>query len=174
MTQYVSSPITPKKLRHALQAQGSPVHTKTLLNAEKDKSNNETTVDLSKLHVLSIDDNSVNRMIIQKMLKKYRIETALASSGLEALEIIQEQSEHFDLILMDIEMPIKDGYQTTKDIREFERKQGLKGCKIVAVSAHSMKESHEKALNCGMDDFLSKPVDQGRLIEILSSVNTQT
>lgn len=174
MTQYVASPITAKKLRYALQAQGSPVPTQALLNSEKDKSNNETSLDFSKLRVLSIDDNSVNRMIIKKMLKKYRIETALASGGLEALEMIQEQDGYFDLILMDIEMPIKDGYQTTQDIREFERKQGLEGCKIIAVSAHSMKESHEKALKCGMDDFLSKPVDQNRLVDILSSIHTHT
>ena len=171
--QHLSSPITPKKLRHALQAQLSQLSTFNASDEEKDKEKkNEIvapTYDFSNLRILSIDDNSVNRMIIKKMLNKYNIETELAIGGQEALDLIQVRGKRYDLILMDIEMPIKDGYQTTKDIREFERSQGLKTCKIVAVSAHSMKESREKALQSGMDDFLSKPVDQGNLIDLLSS-----
>ncbi|MFT4907541.1 MAG: CheY-like chemotaxis protein, partial [Oleispira sp.] len=79
-----------------------------------------------------------------------------------------------DLILMDIEMPVKDGYQTTDDIRQYEQEQNLEPCKIVAVSAHSMKESRGKALISGMDDFLSKPIDQNILIDILTITQAQS
>jgi CheY-like chemotaxis protein len=112
-------------------------------------------------------------MIIKKMLSKYKVEVDIAVGGLNTMEFIREQKKHYDLILMDIELPVKDGYQTTDDIRQYEREQGLSPCKIVAVSAHSMKESRGKALLSGMDDFLSKPIDQNTLIDVLTMTQTQ-
>jgi CheY-like chemotaxis protein len=112
-------------------------------------------------------------MIIKKMLSKYKVEADIAIGGLDALQLIRDKDKHYDLILMDIEMPIKDGYQTTDDIRQYEREHQLKPCKIVAVSAHSMKESRGKALISGMDDFLSKPIDQNILIDILTMTRSQ-
>jgi CheY-like chemotaxis protein len=112
-------------------------------------------------------------MIIQKMLSKYKVEADIAVDGLDALAFIRGQKKQYDLILMDIEMPIKDGYQTTHDIRQYEREHNLAPCKIVAVSAHSMKDSRGKALLSGMDDFLSKPIDQNILIDVLTMTQTQ-
>ena len=93
--------------------------------------------------------------------------------GLDALALMREQNKRYDLVLMDIEMPVKDGYQTTDDIRQYEKENNLEPCKIVAVSAHSMKESRGKALISGMDDFLSKPIDQNILIDILTITQAQ-
>jgi CheY-like chemotaxis protein len=107
------------------------------------------------------------------MLSKYKVDADIAVGGLDAMQFISNINKRYDLILMDIEMPIKDGYQTTDDIRQYEREHLLKPCKIVAVSAHSMKESRGKALISGMDDFLSKPIDQNILIDILTMTRSQ-
>ena len=170
-THLVSSPITPQKLRHALRACHSLLLKSSLL--EEQKKHTKKIPNFSQLSVLAVDDNSVNRMIIKKMLSKYKVEADIAIGGLDAMQLIKDKDKHYDLILMDIEMPIKDGYQTTDDIRQYEREHQLKPCKIVAVSAHSMKESRGKALISGMDDFLSKPIDQNILIDILTMTRSQ-
>ena len=164
-THKITSPITPQKIRHALSTSDS------LTFITKHKRPKETIIhlDFSRLKVLAVDDNSVNRMILKKMLEKYKVIPDMANDGLEAIDLICKQQKCYDLILMDIEMPIKDGYQTTLDIRDFEKNNNMPASKIVAVSAHSMKESHNKALMSGMDDFLSKPIDQKILIDILTN-----
>ena len=168
----VMSPITPQKLRHALRSCNSLLLKSSIL--DKQRKEEKKTPDFSHLRVLAVDDNAVNRMIIKKMLSKYKVEADIAVGGLDSMELIREQKKRYDLILMDIEMPVKDGYQTTDDIRKYECEQNLEPCKIVAVSAHSMKESRGKALISGMDDFLSKPIDQNILIDILTITHARS
>lgn len=167
--QRISSPITPSKLRSALLINSSSFSSAVL---NKDIPLPEVP-DFSQLKVLAVDDNSVNRMIIKKMLKKYNIEADIAVGGVEAIDIIRRHGERYDLILMDIEMPVKDGYQATSEIRQYEKIREIDPSRIVAVSAHSMKESRGKALISGMDDFLSKPIDQNILIDILTMTQAQ-
>ena len=167
--QRISSPITPSKLRSALLINSSSFSSAVL---NKDIPLPEVP-DFSQLKVLAVDDNSVNRMIIKKMLKKYNIEADIAVGGVEAIDIIRRHGERYDLILMDIEMPVKDGYQATSEIRQYEKNREIDPSRIVAVSAHSMKESRGKALISGMDDFLSKPIDQNILIDILTMTQAQ-
>jgi signal transduction histidine kinase/CheY-like chemotaxis protein len=168
----ITSPITPQKLRHALHSCEALLSKPSLTDNQKKTEKNTPT--FSQLRVLAVDDNGVNRMIIKKMLSKYKVEADIAVCGLNAMEFIREQKKHYDLILMDIEMPLKDGYQTSDDIRRYEREQDIAPCKIVAVSAHSMKESKGKALLSGMDDFLSKPIDQNILINVLMMTQAQS
>lgn len=168
----ITSPITPQKLRHALRSCDALLSKPNLVDNQQKTEKN--TPAFSQLRVLAVDDNGVNRMIIKKMLSKYEVEADIAVGGLDAMEFIREQKKRYDLILMDIEMPVKDGYQTTDDIRQYEREHDLSPCKIVAVSAHSMKESRGKALLSGMDDFLSKPIDQNILIDVLTMTQAQS
>ena len=163
------SPITTHKLYSAIKSSSSGQSAGIL-----EKNLIPKIPNFSKLQVLAVDDNSVNRMIIKKMLKKYQVEADMAVGGIEALEMIQQHKGRYDLILMDIEMPIKDGYQTTEQIRAYEKKYNLDPSRIVAVSAHPMKESRGKALIAGMDDFLSKPIDQNILIDILKVTESQS
>lgn len=165
----LTTPITGYKLRNILLIKSSPAIT-PIAAPEKLISNSQ---DFSALKVMAVDDNSVNRMIINKMLKRYNIYADVVSSGTEAVEKIHS-GQRYNLILMDIEMPIKDGYQSTKEIRQYETMQSLTPCKIVAVSAHSMKESKEKALASGMDDFLAKPVEQHLLTSTLQETQSKT
>ena len=163
------SPITAHKLQQAI-IENTQTEPKSLIKGDlAPKAPN-----FSHLKVLAVDDNSVNRMIIKKMLSKFQVEADIALGGIEAIEMIQEQKVRYDLILMDIEMPIKDGYQTTEEIRNYEKLYDVDPCRIIAVSAHPRKESRGKALIAGMDDFLSKPIDQNILIDILKVTESQS
>ena len=107
-----------------------------------------------KGRVLLVEDNMVNQMVAKKMLEKSGYLVFLASNGVEALE--QLALADFDVILMDCQMPIMDGYEATQAIRKMD---SIK-CKIpvIALTANAMKSDEEKCLAAGMDDYLTKPI----------------
>jgi signal transduction histidine kinase/ActR/RegA family two-component response regulator len=115
--------------------------------------------------ILAVDDDATNRMIISKMLNKLQVPFQVVASGQEAIEALK--ADEFDLILMDIEMPGKDGYETTEEIRKWEAESGRKPVNITALSAHAESEFKEKALLSGMNDFLSKPIKIANLKGLL-------
>jgi len=114
-------------------------------------------------HVLVVDDNDINRIIVQYMLEGFGLTVATAENGQQALEQIQQQ--HFELILMDCEMPIMDGYQASRTIRSMPSPKAR--TPIVALTANASEENRKKCEEAGMDDFLSKPVMENRLLDIL-------
>ena len=87
-------------------------------------------------------------------------EVKMVNNGLEAVEIISKDSGYFDLVLMDCEMPIMDGFEAVKSIRQSENTYNLPPLKIVALTAHALAEYREKAFDSGMDDHLTKPVSR--------------
>ncbi|WP_105170122.1 hybrid sensor histidine kinase/response regulator [Pseudoalteromonas sp. T1lg23B] len=116
-----------------------------------------------KGHVLLVEDNDVNLMVVTAMLKKLGLEVSTAKDGLLALEALQKQS--FDLILMDVHMPHLDGLETSKRIRQDITYKNLP---IIAFTANIFKEDITACFNAGMDDFVSKPVEQEKLKEVLA------
>ena len=124
--------------------------------------------------ILLVDDNAINRKVASEILKKANCDVIMADSGKKAIEIYSED-QHFDAILMDIQMPEMDGLETTEKLRETF---GKKLPKIVAMTAYSMPNDREKFLSQGMDDYLSKPIRANALIKkigtIISYVPTQT
>ncbi len=110
-------------------------------------------------HVLVAEDNTVNQLVIRGLLAKLGVKVDIACDGLEATMCYQKNPHHYDLILMDCEMPNMDGYQATRCIREWEREKGISGIAIVALTAQAMHEHQEKALAVGMNGHLSKPID---------------
>ncbi len=121
------------------------------------------------IRVLVVDDNPANRKLVCEFLKPLGTITSSAESGYEAIELLQTQS--FDIILMDVQMPGMDGMETTKIIRGNEKGSRTP---IVALTAHAVAEQKTKLLLSGMDDFLSKPVSDEDLALILSRwVNKQ-
>jgi PAS domain S-box-containing protein len=106
-------------------------------------------------HVLVVDDNSVNLKVCVRMLEKLGYKPATAIGGAEAVEAAR--TTRFDLVLMDCQMPLVDGYEATRRIREHEK--GLGGhVPIVALTANTTNEDRERAFLSGMDDFISKPI----------------
>ncbi|MVF10766.1 response regulator [Ketobacter sp. MCCC 1A13808] len=113
---------------------------------------------LKQARVLVVDDNPVNTLVVTGYLRKLGIEPSVAETGSEALTIVFNSPTRFDLILMDCEMPLIDGYQATRDIRQWESDNGFLPQPICALSAHAMAASREKCFSSGMNGFLSKPI----------------
>jgi two-component system, sensor histidine kinase and response regulator len=107
------------------------------------------------LRLLLVEDNRVNQKVATRFLEKMGHQVTLAINGREALELLQPNS--FDLVLMDIQMPVMGGVEATQKIREAERKTGVH-IPIIAMTAHAMAGDAEKYLSAGIDGYVSKPV----------------
>ncbi len=119
-----------------------------------------------KLHILLAEDNLVNQKVAQKLLEKEGHSVVIANNGREAVE--KYGAEHFDLILMDVQMPEMDGFEATAAIRAQE--QGtVRHIPIIALTAHAMKGYSEKCLAAGMDGYVSKPFTIKTLVERLNT-----
>ena len=112
--------------------------------------------------LLVVEDNPSNQQVVREILRRVDVNVTLASSGVEALDILQQRN--FDTILMDIEMPELDGLQTTRLIRADSRFRDLP---IIAMTAHAMKEDRERCLAAGMNDYVSKPLNPETLFSVL-------
>ncbi|MDN5103026.1 response regulator [Aliarcobacter butzleri] len=110
------------------------------------------------LKILLVEDNEINQEVASMFLQKAQIEVDVANNGLEAVEIYKKNQGKYDLILMDLQMPILSGYDATIQIREFD-----KNIPIVALTAAAMIEDKEKVLKFGMNDHLSKPINSNEL-----------
>ena len=106
----------------------------------------------SGMTVLVVDDNKVNRTVLCRSLKRLGLEYQIADNGLSAVELCRMSS--FDLILMDCQMPVMDGFEATQIIKQ----ESLAACPIVAVTADAFDRDRRRCLDAGMDDFLAKPV----------------
>ena len=122
------------------------------------------TLDMSFLDVVVAEDNNVNRMVIKGLLKKLKIHPDFCNNGQEAIERYQLNPP--DVIFMDCEMPVLDGYQATQRIRDIEN--GNQRTKIIGLSAHAMEEHRQKAMSMGMDDYLVKPIKFEELARALN------
>ena len=100
--------------------------------------------------VLMVEDNQINVMVGKQILEKVNLNISVAYDGLQAVNMVKEQ--HFDIILMDIQMPVMDGYEASKEIRKFN-----KYIPILALSASVFMEVKNKIKDCGMNGFIFKP-----------------
>ena len=120
-----------------------------------------------KLRILLAEDNLVNQKVAQGLLKKEGHAVVIANNGREAVE--KYEAEHFDLILMDVQMPEMDGFEATAQIRAQE--QGTpRHIPIIALTAHAMKGYSEKCVAAGMDAYISKPIIVGDFRKILGEI----
>jgi len=111
--------------------------------------------------VLLAEDNKDNQRLISMYLNKIGAEVTIAENGLEAVRLMTEQA--FDIVLMDMQMPVMDGVQATREIRKRNIMQP-----VIALTANSMQEDIDKCLNAGCNDFISKPIDRVRFYSIIS------
>jgi signal transduction histidine kinase/DNA-binding response OmpR family regulator len=120
---------------------------------------------LKSLRILLAEDNPVNQRVAVRMLEKEGHEVAVAANGREALT--RWSNQPFDLILMDVQMPEMDGFQTTSAIRRAEAASNLH-IPIIAVTAHAIDGYRERCLAAGMDDYLSKPIRRNDLMDVVA------
>ncbi len=117
--------------------------------------------------ILLVEDNKVNQQVAEFMLKKLGYDFELAENGLEAINILTNKPDQFDLILMDCQMPEMDGYEATKHIRENNADKLNQAIPIIALTANAMEGDKEKCIAAGMDDYLSKPIQLNKLKHLL-------
>ena len=122
------------------------------------------SVERTALRVLVAEDNAVNQRLASRMLEKRGHRVTLTANGLEAVEALA--NGHFDLVLMDIQMPEMDGFEATAAIRTREKRDGTH-VPIIALTANAMKGDRERCLAAGMDGYLSKPIVPRELDELL-------
>ena len=120
---------------------------------------------LKSTHILLAEDNPVNQMVATEYLERYGCTVTPAGNGLEA--VAQLKTSKFDLIFMDCQMPEMDGYEATGVIREWEKYRNLVSTPIIAFTANAMQGDKDKCLSAGMNDYISKPVSEKSLEDIL-------
>jgi CheY-like chemotaxis protein len=126
--------------------------------------------DSQRLSILLVEDSANNRMLIHFYLKERSYEVHEAQNGREAVELYRKKA--YDLILMDIEMPVLDGYEATCAIRAFERKQGRPEVPIIALTAGAFAENKARCLKAGCTEYLSKPVKKNMLLEAIDRLTS--
>ncbi len=122
------------------------------------------TVKKTGTKVLLVEDNVVNQKVATAMLRKAGCQVETADNGQDAVQRVQ--SDVFDLILMDCQMPVMDGFQATALIRRMDAP--LREIPIIAITAHALKDDKQKCLDGGMDDYISKPVSRQALIDLIN------
>ena len=113
-------------------------------------------------HILLVEDNNINQLVTGEMLSNLGLTFDVAEDGKQAVYKV-ENAPHYDLVLMDVQMPVMDGYEATNQLRE----KGFTHIPIIGLSANAMKEDKQSALDAGMNDYLTKPIKQKALIQVL-------
>ena len=162
----VNKPVRPTFLRQNLKAMiAQDVPSRTTRDVQAHKGDAEA---LSALRVLIAEDNPVNQLVIKKVLSKLSITPDLVNNGQEAVDLCHQKD--YDVVLMDVQMPVMDGLAATRQIRSADQRQPH----IIALTANAMDGDRELCIAAGMDDYMSKPVDIGTIRNRLTSLATQT
>jgi len=119
--------------------------------------------DLSNINVLLVEDNEINQEVALAILKKVNIEAVVANNGKEAVNLFLSKPNYFNIILMDLQMPIMNGYEAASVIREHDKE-----IPIIALTAAAMVEDREKVLRVGMNDHLPKPINSNEMLRTVA------
>ena len=123
---------------------------------ETQKDKDKTPPSGNRTKLLVAEDNMVNQMVLTKFIDEDVYEVLIAENGEKAFEIFRKHAPA--AVLMDLSMPVMDGFQATAKIREYEKSNDLKRTPIIATTAHVLDEDRERCRRAGMDDFLAKPM----------------
>lgn len=135
---------------------------------EKQEKPSWAQADFSGKRILLVEDNELNREIAQAILEETGFVVETAPDGTDAVDMMSKAEEnHYNAILMDVQMPVMDGYEATRNIRSLPRKD-VKTLPIIAMTANAMEEDKENALKSGMNDHLAKPIDIDMFMSVLS------
>jgi CheY-like chemotaxis protein len=164
---YLTKPVRRAELRAAMVKAISGQSNESLTLAHPD----ETIGDAGEknptdggFHILVAEDTVTNQRVARGILEKAGHSVVVAGNGRKALELSEEQA--FDLILMDIQIPEMDGFQTTRAIRASEKRTGAHNV-IIAMTAHAMSGDRERCLTAGMDSYITKPIHAAALLELV-------
>ena len=137
-------------------------------NLVDDVKQDEQKEEITAKHVLLVDDNPDNRMLIKAYLKKTPHSLDEAENGSLAVDMYKQNS--YDLVLMDVQMPIMDGHEATRLIRAWEIEQDIKHTTIISLTAHAIREEIDKCMAAGCDSHISKPVKKATLLQTIEEL----
>jgi two-component system sensor histidine kinase BarA len=155
-SQLQAKPACTRKLRRALS---------DLVNPRQLRSESNEPVSSRAPKVLCVDDNPANLLLVQTLLEDMGAKVLAVESGYAAIKAVQ--NETFDLVLMDVQMPGMDGRQSTEAIRQWESERHCTPLPIVALTAHAMANEKRALLQSGMDDYLTKPISERQLAQVV-------
>jgi two-component system sensor histidine kinase/response regulator len=158
---FLPKPVLPESLRELVYwINGERPPMETLRNATP------TDVDLSGMRLLLVEDNMVNQQLAIELLTSRGAEVDVASNGQEAVDLIQRKPDaYFDVVLMDLQMPVMDGYEATRVLRADSRFVDIP---IVAMTAHAMEDERQRCLVLGMNGHISKPIEPDVMFRLLA------
>jgi PAS domain S-box-containing protein len=168
---FLLKPVSPSVLFDAtMQAfgQAAPEDSRAGRRGQKES---EVLKHIQGAHVLLVEDNEINQQVASEILQGAGLKVSLATNGQEAINAIQENE--FDAVLMDIQMPVMDGYTATREIRNLKSTRlsssqaEIRNVPIIAMTAHAMTGDAEKSIAAGMSDHITKPIDPGQLFATL-------
>lgn len=162
VTAFCAKPLFMSDLKSAL------LMANNLISKEEDETAAWTLADFSGKRILLVEDIELNREIAQAILEEAGFEVESAPDGTDAVAMVEKSEEHYyDAVLMDVQMPIMDGYEATRTIRNMAR-DDVKTLPIIAMTANALEEDKEAALKNGMNAHLAKPIDVEVFMEVLS------
>ena len=137
------------------------------IKQKKEISKVDSDKPFSNIHALIVEDNPINQKMIQHTLKNMGITSECADNGQEGFDTYTLNSKKYDVIFMDIQMPVMNGVDATKKILKYEKNRALEHTPIIAVTANALKGDRERFLAEGMDEYVSKPIDLNKFITVL-------
>lgn len=163
VSRYLVKPVKQSELIQAiLAARGFE---SAVAEAQPPKATTDTVHEPRVLRILLVEDSEDNRLLVQAHLNNAGHKIDLAENGEVAVE--KFVSGQYDLVLMDMQMPVMDGYDATRAIRKWESDQAVEATPIIALTAHALKEDTQKSLDAGCTDHLTKPLKKKRLMEVI-------
>ena len=171
ISRYLLKPAREGRLYEAIIHAMTPSYTSKKITDAKTvahkKSNASTKTE--KIEILVAEDFSLNQDVVRLMLTDTPYKPVFVNNGAEAVETYKVNPARFPVIVMDVSMPVMDGYEATKLIQIIEKAKGLPAIPIIALTGHALKNDREDCLSAGMCDYLSKPVKQSELIDALDN-----
>lgn len=168
---FLMKPINTSLMIDAITEHFSGGANKTAAHKKVDLGDQKIFSAIKGLRVLVVEDNIINQQVATGILEEPGVKVELADNGKLAVERLQNNPDSFDIILMDLQMPVMDGYEATRAIRAMP---AFKDTPIIAMTAHAMNEERDACLAAGMNDHVSKPIDASHLFRTLAKWAPQT
>ena len=169
---YFIRPIKRKELLRHLPTAFSGQTKGTGADPDPKADGDRSAMDKPRLKVLVAEDNKVNQVVVRKILEKNDHDVTIAGNGREALDMLAAGT--FDIVLMDVQMPVMDGLQATRLLREKEEQEGLPRVPVISLTAHAMIGDRERCLDSGADGYVSKPINAQELLAAMQDLVENT